>query len=103
VINEASAGEAQFRNLTAMTSLSVKRSKPYSFRKDKTTQIFEQAIKNGLPLPACKRSEDIRKAKEGDFCPYHHVLGYTIEECWVFKDLIERGCQDETMQLPESF
>jgi hypothetical protein len=65
-----------------MTSLSVKRSKPYSFQKDKTTQIFEQAIKNGLPLPACKRSEDIRKAKEGDLCPYHRVLGYTIEECW---------------------
>jgi hypothetical protein len=93
VINEPDRGEAQFDNPTAMTTLRVKRSKPYSFRKDKTTQIFEQAMKNGLPLPACKRPEDIRRAEEGDFCPYHRILGHTIEECWVFKDLIERGCQ----------
>jgi hypothetical protein len=81
VISEEGRGETQFKNPTAMTSLSAKRSKPYSFRKDKTTQIFEQTIRNGLPLLACKRSEDIRKAKEGDFCPYHRVLGHTIEEC----------------------
>jgi Reverse transcriptase (RNA-dependent DNA polymerase) len=31
------------------------------------------------------------------------VLGHTIEECWVFKDFIERGCQDGIIQLPKSF
>jgi hypothetical protein len=36
VISEEDGGETQFKNPTAMTSLSTKRSKPYSFRKDKT-------------------------------------------------------------------
>jgi hypothetical protein len=35
--------------------------------------------------------------------PYHCVLGHTIEDCWVFKDFIERGCKDGTIQLPKSF
>jgi hypothetical protein len=46
---------------------------------------------------------DIRKVEEGDLCPYHRVLGHTIEKCWIFKDVIEKGCQDETIQLSESF
>jgi hypothetical protein len=31
------------------------------------------------------------------------VLGHTIEDCWVFKDLIEEGYKDGTIQLPKSF
>jgi hypothetical protein len=31
------------------------------------------------------------------------VLGHTIEECWVFKDLIQKGCRDGTIQIPKSF
>jgi hypothetical protein len=31
------------------------------------------------------------------------VLGHTIEEYWVFKDLIEKGYKDGTIQLPRSF
>jgi hypothetical protein len=40
VINEASRGEAQFKNPIAMMYPSAKTSKPHSFRKDKTTQIL---------------------------------------------------------------
>jgi hypothetical protein len=31
------------------------------------------------------------------------VLGHTIEDCWVFKDLIEKEYKDGTIQLPKSF
>jgi hypothetical protein len=31
------------------------------------------------------------------------VLGHTIEDCWVFKDLIEEGYKDGIIQLPKSF
>jgi hypothetical protein len=31
------------------------------------------------------------------------VLGHTIEDCWLFKDLIERGYKNRTIQLPKSF
>jgi hypothetical protein len=54
---------------------------PYSFLKSKTARIFEQALKSGLTLPTCKRPQVIDRASEGEFCPYHRVLGHTIEEC----------------------
>jgi hypothetical protein len=60
-------------------------------------------LKNGLTLPTCKRPADIDKASEGKFCPYHRVLGHTIEECRVFKDLIEKEYKDGTIHLPKSF
>jgi hypothetical protein len=25
-----------------------------------------------------------------NFCPYHRILGHPIEDCWVFKDRVER-------------
>jgi hypothetical protein len=84
-------------------TLKVKKSKPYSFLKNKTARIFEQALKSGLTLPTCKRPTDIDRASEGEFCPYHCVLGHTIEDCWVFKDFIEKGYKDGTIQLPKSF
>jgi hypothetical protein len=31
------------------------------------------------------------------------MLGHTIEDCWVFKDLIEEGYKDGTIQLPKGF
>jgi hypothetical protein len=31
------------------------------------------------------------------------VLDHTIEDCWVFKDLIEEGYKFRTIQLPRSF
>jgi hypothetical protein len=66
IISEECGGETHFKNPTVMTSLTAKWNKPYSFWKDKKTQIFEQAIKNGLPLLAYKRPDDIRKVEEGD-------------------------------------
>jgi hypothetical protein len=56
-----------------------------------------------LTLPICKRPIDIERASEGEFCPYHRVLGHTIEDYWVFKNFIERGCKDGTIELPKSF
>jgi hypothetical protein len=67
-------------------TLKQKKTKPYSFRKDKVAQIFRGALKNGLALPANKCPEDANKSDEPNFCPYHRVLGHSIEDCWVFKD-----------------
>jgi hypothetical protein len=103
IVDESGKEETKVKQSTIIQTLKVKRSRPYSFLRSKTTQIFEQALKSGLTLPACKRPTDIDKANEGEFCPYHRVLGHTIEECWVFKDLIENGYKDGTIQLPKSF
>jgi hypothetical protein len=62
-------------------TLKARKNKSYSFLKSKTAWIFEQAVKNGLTLPICKRTTDINRANEGEFYPYHRVLGHMIKEC----------------------
>jgi hypothetical protein len=103
IVDESGKEETKAKQSVVMQTLKVKKSRSYSFLKSKTVWIFEQALKSGLTLPACKRPADIDKASEGEFCPYHRVLGHTIEECWVFKDLVEKGYKDGTIQLPKSF
>jgi hypothetical protein len=103
IVDESREEETKVKQSTVMQTLKAKKSKPYSFLKNKTARIFEQALKSGLTLPACKRPADMERASEGEFCPYHRILGHTIEECWVFKDLIEEGHKDGTIQLPKSF
>jgi hypothetical protein len=84
-------------------SLKQKKSKPYSFRKDKVAQIFRGALKNGLVLPASKCPEDANKSDEPNFCLYHRILGYSIEDCWVFKDWVEKAYKNGEITLPQGF
>jgi hypothetical protein len=73
-----------------VTTLKEKKSKPYSFRKDRVAKIFSDSLKNELQLPECKRPVDMEKYDDPNYCPYHRILGYTIKDCWVFKDWVER-------------
>jgi hypothetical protein len=74
-------------------SIEDRRNKPYSFRKDKVIKIFQDAMQNGLKLADSKRPEEANRSDEPNFCPYHRLLGHTIENCWVFKDWVERKYQ----------
>jgi hypothetical protein len=103
IADETNKEEVTFKQLAIVPTLKARKNKLYSFLKSKTTRIFEHAMKSGLAIPICKRPADIDKASEGEFCPYHRVLGRTIKEYWVFKDLVERWCKDGTIQLPKSF
>jgi hypothetical protein len=67
-------------------TLRQKKSKPYSFRKDKVFTIFKGVLKNELELPVSKRPEDAEKSDNPNYCPYHRILGHTLEDCWIFKD-----------------
>jgi hypothetical protein len=66
-------------------TLKQKKSKPYSFRRDKMTKIFKEAIENEIILPTSKKPAEIEKHSDSNYCPYHRVLGHPIEDCWVFK------------------
>jgi hypothetical protein len=79
-------------------TLKQKKSKPYSFRRDKVAKIFKEAIENGLILPTSKRPTEMEKYSDSNYCPYHRVLGHLIEDCWVFKDWIEK--RDTTPSFP---
>jgi hypothetical protein len=75
----------------ALKPLNKRRLNRTPSEKIKVAQIFRGALKNGLALPASKRPEDADKSDEPNFCPYHRVLGHSIEDCWVFKDWIEKA------------
>jgi hypothetical protein len=67
-------------------TLKQKKSKSYSFRRDKVAKIFKEAIENGLILPTSKRPAEMEKYSDSNYCHYHRVLGHPIEDCWIFKD-----------------
>jgi hypothetical protein len=94
---------AQGGNLPPTESLKQRRSKLYSFKKDKISQIFKGTVKNGLSLPAGKLLKDADKSDELNFRPYHRILGNTIEDCWVFKDWIEKAYKNSEITLPKGF
>lgn len=64
-------------------------------------KIFKQALKEGLQLPESKRPADLAKSDDPNFCPYHRVLGHKIEDCWVFKDLVEKRIKAGEIELSE--
>ena len=72
------------------SSLQERMSKKHSFRRDKMMKIFKDALKVGLQLLESKRPEETDKKDHHNFCPYHGILGYSIENCYAFKDWIER-------------
>ncbi|KAH7691876.1 Retrotransposon gag domain-containing protein [Dioscorea alata] len=57
-------------------------SKKYSFRRDKVMKIFKDALKVGLQLAESKRPEEADKKDHPNFCPYHRILGHSIENCY---------------------
>lgn len=83
-------------------TLDEQRNKKYSFKREKTFKIFKQALEDGIDLPQCKRPEDAGLVNHPKYYPYHRVLGHTIEDCWVFKDLIEQKIKDDRMHLASS-
>jgi hypothetical protein len=63
-------------------------------------KIFKEAIENGLILPANKRPTEMEKYSDSNYCHYHRVLGHPIEDCWVFKDWIEKGYTEGIIKFP---
>jgi hypothetical protein len=50
-------------------------------------KIFQDAMKNGLKLADSKRPEEANRSDEPNFCPYHRLLGHTIENCWGMQEI----------------
>ncbi|KAH7689408.1 Retrotransposon gag domain-containing protein [Dioscorea alata] len=85
-----------------LPSLKDRMNKKYSFRRDKVHKIFKDAVREGLQLPECKRPEEQSKKDHPNYCPYHRVLGHTIEDCYVFKDWVERQYQEGKITLSKN-
>jgi hypothetical protein len=83
-------------------TLKQKKSKPYSFRRDNMAKIFKETIENGLIMPTSKRLTEMEKYSDSNYYLYHRVLGHPIEDCWAFKDWVEKGYTEEIIKLPQS-
>lgn len=78
-------------------SVEEKRNKVYSFRRDKIMKIFNDAMKSDLQLPEPKRPGEVGKIDDPNYCPYHRLVSHLIEDCYIFKDWIEKNTKKETL------
>ncbi|PKU71142.1 hypothetical protein MA16_Dca027476 [Dendrobium catenatum] len=83
-------------------SLKDKMNKEYSFKRESVAKLFRQALKAGLELPECKRSEESKEIGNPNYCPYHRVLGHLNEDCYIFKDWLERKYRKVELTLSDN-
>ncbi|KAL0906071.1 hypothetical protein M5K25_024533 [Dendrobium thyrsiflorum] len=83
-------------------SLKDKMNKEYSFKRESVAKLFRQALKAGLELPECKRPEESKHTGDPNYCPYHRVVSHPIEDCYIFKDWLERKYQKGELTLSDN-
>lgn len=70
--------------------LSERINQVYSFECDKVKKIFDDAMKNELQLPESKHPSEASKTDDPNYCLYHQIVSHTIEDCYVFKDWVDK-------------
>ncbi|KAL0905425.1 hypothetical protein M5K25_023845 [Dendrobium thyrsiflorum] len=83
-------------------SLKDKMNKEYSFKRESVAKLFRQALKTGLELPECKRPEESKHTSDPNYCPYHRVVSHPIEDCYIFKDWLERKYRKGELTLSDN-
>ncbi|KAL0905669.1 hypothetical protein M5K25_024106 [Dendrobium thyrsiflorum] len=83
-------------------SLKERMNKEYSFKRESVAKLFRQALKAGLELLECKRPEESKHTGDPNYCPYHRVISHPIEDCYIFKDWIERKYQKGELTLSDN-
>jgi hypothetical protein len=53
-------------------------------------------------MPTSKRLTEMEKYSYSNYYLYHRVLGHPIEDCWAFKDWVEKGYTEEIIKLSQS-
>lgn len=76
--------------------------KEYSLKRESVAKLFRQALKAGLELPECKRPEESDQTSNPNYCPYHRVVSHPIEDCYVFKDWLEKKDRSGEFTLSDS-
>jgi hypothetical protein len=52
---------------------------------------------NFIELPKPKRPEEVCRFSEPNFCHYHRILGHTLKDCFVVKNLIQKLIDEGTV------
>ncbi|MQL77273.1 hypothetical protein Taro_009681 [Colocasia esculenta] len=69
---------------------------------DHTKMLFKLCMKNDLlKLPALRRPSEADRVDEPNYCLYHRMLGHSIEDCYVFKNEIQKLIQSRLITMHE--
>ena len=72
----------------------------YPFPDVDMLEMLEQLLKLKLiELPECKRSEEIGKVDDPNYCKYHHIISQPIQKCFIFKELIMKLAKERKIDL----
>ncbi|KAG8369438.1 hypothetical protein BUALT_Bualt14G0013700 [Buddleja alternifolia] len=75
--------------------------KKFSFPDEILKDLFEELKDQGLiDLPEAKRPGEVGKTDNPRYCPYHRLVGHSIEECFILKERIESLIKNGDIELP---
>ena len=82
------------------SSLKEWEQKVYPFLDADMLEMLEQLLKLKLiELPECKRSEEMGKVDDPNYCKYHRIISHTIQKCFVLKELIMKLAKERKINL----
>ncbi|KAL0410533.1 UNVERIFIED_CONTAM: hypothetical protein Slati_3643000 [Sesamum latifolium] len=74
----------------------------YPFLDSDVSGIFDVLLEaNLIDLPEIKRPEEAEQKDDPKYCKYHHLVGHTIQDCFVFKDKVMQLARQGKISLEE--
>ena len=85
-------------NIGRRPTLSERQNREYSFPVEEINDLFIGLKELSLiELPTSKRPEEASKFNEPNFCHYHRILGHTLKDCFVVKNIIQKMIDEGTV------
>ncbi|XP_024311258.1 uncharacterized protein LOC112269245 [Brachypodium distachyon] len=79
-------------------SLSERQKMEYSFPVGEVGDFLAGLLQlNLIELPKSKRPEEAAKSDDPNFCQYHRILGHTLKDCFVVKNIIQKLIDEGTI------
>ncbi|KAK1684838.1 hypothetical protein QYE76_045686 [Lolium multiflorum] len=79
-------------------TLSERQNREYSFPVDEIGDLFVGLLQLKLiELPNSKRPEEANRTNDPNFCHYHRILGHTLKDCFVVKNIIQKMIDEGTI------
>ncbi|NAV33024.1 hypothetical protein, partial [Klebsiella pneumoniae] len=86
------------------TTFEEKLNKTYSFKREAVKKMFKKLINNSkLKLPEPKYPEKPSDKVKPNYCPYHRIIGHALEDCFNFKNWLERKYNQGLIVIPKKY
>ncbi|NAV33006.1 hypothetical protein EE071_28375 [Klebsiella pneumoniae] len=86
------------------TTFEQKMNKEYSFKREAVKKMFKNiSKKSDFILPEAKYPEKPGDKENPNYCPYHRMISHTIEDCFSFKDWLERNYKKGLIVIPPEY